>query len=584
MAKNCWDALKCPEERKRACPAFTQDMGQACWTVTGTHCKGKVQGTMAEKFSGCRQCKFYQAVNNVRFGIKARLIAGFAAVMALLVLVGAIAFYQMKAVDRSYTDLLGTKVKVARETEKLRGDFLQCLLDLRGYMLLSDRDYLNRFRESRAVIKGDMEDIQKRLTSAEGKTLVKNIEDALTVFDEYARNAVALKEQGKTEELFAYIKENKGAISAVSKSADNLVTFEEKILAEESNNNTAWVNRALSAVAVIVVIAAALALVVAFLIARSVANPVRALERAATRIASGDLTDERIKVSNKDEIGLLALAFNQMTASIKDIAMSLREKAATVAGAAQQLSDSCQQTTSAATENASTMSEISSIVETVTMNASNVATAASTAAEQASEGSHGLERVTIQMQNISESSTGAQKVIEGLNDKSKNITQIVDLITQIADQTNLLALNAAIEAARAGEQGRGFAVVAEEVRQLAEQSAGAAKEIYSLINEVQKESAHAVSSMSQGYKEVQAGESIVRDVAHGLQDIISAVQGLSGQIQDVAASAEQMTAGVQNVVASTEEQTASMEEITSSIESLTRMADDLQALADRFKV
>lgn len=584
MARNCWDTLNCPEERKKVCPAFTQNRGRDCWTVTGTHCKGQVQGTMAEKFTGCRQCKFYRAVNHVRFGIKARLISGFTAMVALLVLVGAIAFYQMKAVDRGYTDLLQTKVGVVREAEGLKGDFLQCALDLRGYMLMGDRDYLNRFKEGRAMVNNDLDNIRKLLTSTEGKAFLKKIEDALKLFDDYAQNAVSLKEQGRTDELFAYIKESKGVIAGVNKAAGDLVSYDEKLLVEGSKNNTARVNRALLAVVVIATVAALLALVVALLLARSVANPVHALEGAATRMAGGDLTGELIRVNNKDEIGLLALAFNQMAASIKDMAMHLREKAATVAGAAQQLSASCQQTSSAANENASTMSEISSTVETVTINASNVSAAAEAAAEQAREGSRGLDRVIMQMRNISNSSAEAQKVIEGLNDKSKNITQIVDLITQIADQTNLLALNAAIEAARAGEQGRGFAVVAEEVRKLAEQSAGAAKEIYNLISEVQTESAHAVASMSGGNKEVQAGDTIVRDVAQGLQGIIDSVQGLSGQIHDVAAAAEQVSAGVQSVASGTEEQTAAMEEVTSSIESLTQMAVDLQALADRFKV
>jgi methyl-accepting chemotaxis protein len=301
-------------------------------------------------------------------------------------------------------------------------------------------------------------------------------------------------------------------------------------------------------------------------------------------MAGGDLSGELISVNNKDEIGLLALAFNQMAASIKDMAVHLKEKAATLAGAAQQLTAVSQQTSSAAAENAATMSEISSTIETVSVNTSSVAEAAEQAAVQARDGSRNLDRLTIQMQNISKSSAEAQKVIEGLNDKSKNITQIVGLITQIADQTNLLALNAAIEAARAGEHGRGFAVVAEEVRKLAEQSAGAAKQINSLISEVQAESALAVTSMGGGYKEVQAGDAVVREVAQGLQGIIEAAQGLSGQIHDVAAAAEQMSAGVQNVAAGTEEQTAAMEEVASSIDSLSQMAGDLQALAGRFKV
>ena len=102
-----------------------------------------------------------------------------------------------------------------------------------------------------------------------------------------------------------------------------------------------------------------------------------------------------------------------------------------------------------------------------------------------------------------------RNVINGLDQRSKEIGSIVDLITEVAEQTNLLALNAVIEAARVGEQGRGFAVVAEEVRKLAEQSRNAADEIGKLVRETQAESGNAVNSMQDGVKKVRAGTEAV---------------------------------------------------------------------------
>ncbi|MCL6635333.1 MAG: methyl-accepting chemotaxis protein [Peptococcaceae bacterium] len=584
MAKNCWDVLDCPEERKKACPAHTQGRGEVCWEVTGTHCRGEVQGTMAEKFAGCRECRFYQAQNRVRFGVGARLLAGFGAVLALLLLVGAVAFLEMKTIDRSYSDLLENKAAVVQKAEEMKAGFLQCALDLRGYMLMGDPDYRSRFEAGRKQLDGDLAAIEKKITTAEGKAKLNKIEETIKIFDSYAQNALSLKEQGKNDELFAYIKANKGVISAVTAAAGDLVNFDVKLLADGKTANTARVQRTLATVTAIVAAAFVLALAVALLIARAVAGPVQALEAAATRMAGGDLSGDLIRVKNRDEIGLLALAFNQMAASIRDMAAKLREKAATVAGAAQQMNASCEQASSAATENAGTVGEISTTLESVARNASEAAAAAEDAARQALEGSRNLDRVTGQMDNISASSAEAQRVIGGLNEKAGNITLIVDLITQIADQTNLLALNAAIEAARAGEQGRGFAVVAEEVRKLAEQSAAAAKDIYTLISEVQAESAHAVASMDEGIRQIRAGDALVREAGRGLQGIIEGVQGLAGRVHDVAAAVEQISAGVQNVSSATEEQAAAAEEITATIESLTRMAEELHALADRFKI
>ncbi|SFG12735.1 Methyl-accepting chemotaxis protein (MCP) signalling domain-containing protein [Desulfotomaculum arcticum] len=116
--------------------------------------------------------------------------------------------------------------------------------------------------------------------------------------------------------------------------------------------------------------------------------------------------------------------------------------------------------------------------------------------------------------------------VSEFNDKTQQISQIVELITTIADQTNLLALNAAIEAARAGEHGRGFAVVAEEVRKLAEQSAAAADEIRSLIQTIQTDAHSIVTDIVSSGAEIKKGVQVVEEVGGSFKNIIDAVRGL----------------------------------------------------------
>ncbi|MGQ9513104.1 methyl-accepting chemotaxis protein [Thermodesulfitimonas sp.] len=187
------------------------------------------------------------------------------------------------------------------------------------------------------------------------------------------------------------------------------------------------------------------------------------------------------------------------------------------------------------------------------------------------------------MRAIEAASEKIEMVIGGLSQKAREITQITELITQIADQTNLLALNAAIEAARAGGHGRGFAVVAAEVRNLAEQSARAAEEVRKLIVAIQGETQYAVGAMNESAELVRTGGAAVAKAEASFRMVIEGVRGLTERAEEIARSVQEVATAVGSVAAA-QEQSAVTGEVTVAAEVLGKIAREGQTLVEHFKV
>lgn len=327
---------------------------------------------------------------------------------------------------------------------------------------------------------------------------------------------------------------------------------------------------------------------------------------------------------SKDEIGLLTASFNKMIGGLKEMMMSVGNISSTVAASSEVLSASAEQNNSAI-EHISTITEklasgsnhqvhqiqeSSTIIHRITNqtskvveNVEQITKRALNTAAVSNEGTTTVKITAKQMKSINKNVTELSAVFQGLSEHSAKISQINDVITNIADQTNLLALNAAIEAARAGEHGKGFAVVASEVRKLAEGSSNSAHQIKDLVALIQSETALTLQSMTTTTKEVKEGLVVVEQAGTSFIKINEAVQHVVDQIKEIESAihnlakdtldvqqaihevngiAGEAAAGAQNVSATTEEQLASMEEIASSAMDLANMSEELQGLITKF--
>ncbi|MFZ5591762.1 MAG: methyl-accepting chemotaxis protein, partial [Bacillota bacterium] len=321
---------------------------------------------------------------------------------------------------------------------------------------------------------------------------------------------------------------------------------------------------------------------------RKISRPLRLVIAETNQIADGNLAISTVALekvgAGQDEIGTLARSFKAMAAHMVDMVQQIKSKSSEVAGASGQIQVAARQTSAHATDTAAAAEQIASTVENVNASMQEIARAADETAEKARQGSRDVQTVNEQFTGVATATREFAGLVQELNDKAASINQIAEMISDIAGQTNLLALNAAIEAARAGEHGRGFAVVAEEVRQLAEQTAAATRQIHDLLGQIQSQAGLVASKVNDSVTRVEQSDRMVRGAGENFQAIVSSVQTLAEQIEQVVSAMQQMAAGVDSVAQVTQEQSSVSQEVLAAAETLANTAGELNQLVARFKL
>jgi methyl-accepting chemotaxis protein len=213
-------------------------------------------------------------------------------------------------------------------------------------------------------------------------------------------------------------------------------------------------------------------------------------------------------------------------------------------------------------------------------NATRTAEAAKEAGRMAEDGGHVMQDTLLKMGVIAEVVRNSAERVEKLGQASAEISEIVQVIEEIANQTNLLALNAAIEAARAGEQGRGFAVVADEVRKLAERTAQATKRVAQTIQHIQTETAAAVTSMKTGGDEVRQGVVLAERAGEALDKIVGGAKHVETLIAQIAAASEQQSVTGNAIAENVEQLSVSGSQLTAAVEGVALTATQLSSMTE----
>jgi methyl-accepting chemotaxis protein len=372
--------------------------------------------------------------------------------------------------------------------------------------------------------------------------------------------------QQASEILQGPLKEN---FPAVQQNINALILLQQDLAKAEFDQSVSLYATVRNTSIVAVLAGVLLAAFIGVWLIRAITRPLNEAVRIAERVAAGDLT-QSIEVHSQDETGRLMQAMQDMNTSLVGIVSQVRSGTETIAVASREiasgnadLSSRTESQASSLEETASSMEELTSTVKQNAENARQANQLVVSTADVAVKGGKVVGQVVDTMASIKES--------------SRKIADIIGVIDGIAFQTNILALNAAVEAARAGEQGRGFAVVAAEVRNLAQRSAGAAKEIKALIED--------------SVGKVDAGGKLVDEAGKTMDEIVNSVKRVTDIMSEIAAASQEQSSGIEQVNQAvgqmdemTQQNAALVEEAAAAAESLQDQAGKLSQVVGVFKL
>jgi methyl-accepting chemotaxis protein len=502
-----------------------------------------------------------------------RLALGFGFVLALLAMLAGVATLRLQSAGESTRQLLDGEWSKAEAVATLTST-VQANAYATLQLLVADAgaraEVQRRLDGNRQRVDELLAKLDASLYLPEGKALLADLKDAR---GRYVEALQAVRREVDADQRDAAIERTRTEViprlDAVTAKAEALAALQSRLARDTGATVASDVAGGLALVWALSGLAALLGVASAWVITRSVTLPAAQALALVRRVAEGDLS-QAPQAEGRDELSRLLQAQGEMVARLSGTVSGVRDGADSVATASAQIAQGNQDLSQRTEEQASALQQTAASMEqlgsTVGHNADNAGQANQLARQASAVASRGGEVVGRVVQTM-----------QGIHQSSQRIADIIGVIDGIAFQTNILALNAAVEAARAGEQGRGFAVVAGEVRNLAQRSAEAAKEIKSLI--------------TASVEQVDTGSTLVNDAGATMTEVVQCIQRLSDIVGEIASASDEQRRGVSQIGEAvgqmdqvTQQNAALVEESAAAAESLKLQARDLLQAVSFFHV
>lgn len=514
--------------------------------------------------------------------VSSRLITGFGLVLVLMIVILLLGTYYLKKMHQSMDEIANINNVQSKLASTMYLTVTERALALRNLILLTDEKEIRIEIDRIATQTKKYHEAEEKLSqmlnkdvnaSSEQKKLLKQIADQAKLSEPFISKGAELSLAKKNQEAYQLLRFE---FRPIQKKWWELLN--EFITTEDKQNSAALIEAeadyrsALDLMYIVGAVALAIGSLASWLIVRSLlrqlgGEPAYAVT-IAEKIAAGDLSVP-IRIDHGDQHSLL-FAMREMRDGLATIVNKVRAGTDTIATAAKQiasgnmdLSSRTEQQAGSLEETASSMEELTSTVKQNADNARQANHLANSASDVAGRGGAVVSEVVTTMGSI--------------NNSSRKIVDIIAVIDGIAFQTNILALNAAVEAARAGEQGRGFAVVATEVRNLAQRSAAAAREIKILIDD--------------SVSKVEAGAKLVDQAGSTMDEIVVSIKRVADIMNEITMATQEQTSGIEQINEAiiqmddvTQQNAALVEEAAAAASALQNQADDLLELVATFRM
>ncbi|WP_272492119.1 methyl-accepting chemotaxis protein [Massilia phyllostachyos] len=512
-------------------------------------------------------------LSNLKIGT--RLGGAFAALLLLMAIMLATALWQLNRIAEAKNTMADANYKAKLAASWLQGiatNSVRTLAKAKSIDPADDAYYDKEMKSTSAEVSRLQKELEARVSSEKGKALLAAVAEQrkryVGVRDDLFKRREML--DGDAPELKAIVADKLlPEMQKYVQSVEAVVAFQEGLFTAADERIDALQTSAREVLVSLGIVALVCGAVFGWLLTRSITRPLGHAVDLAQQVASGDLTAD-IQPSSRCEVGELLMALKRMNDSLLKTVSQVRAGTETIVTASQQiatgnldLSARTEQQAGALEETASSMEELTGSVRQNADNARQANTLAQSASEIAARGGNVVSEVVATMASI--------------NASSKKIGDIIAVIDGIAFQTNILALNAAVEAARAGEQGRGFAVVASEVRNLAQRSAGAAKEIRGLIMD-------SVAKVDAGGRLVDEAGATMQEIVEGITRVTDVMAEITSASAEQATGIEQVNAALTQMDGVTQQNAALVEEAAAAAASMQDQAAILAELVSTFKV